>query len=312
MPAYHQGAEVEAFDKAGAVCRFYSVDENLIPREEQLGQLLSERTRALHIIHYWGFPQDVIHWRKWCDDRDLFLIEDGAQALLSSSGGVQVGSLADLAVFCLYKSFGLPDGAAALCRAGLTEPKGMQSSGLGGFVRRLGSALSARSNLAAAIRYGLIPEREDARTGGEFLPGELDLEDPSQQPSWLTGRLIPHVIEEAAAGRRRRNYRSLLRSLESKVPAAFRTLPDGAVPIAFPIETPEASRSLREFSARGISAGILWPTRHPLVPPNDWAMGDHFRQRVVALPVHQELSDEHLERIADAATDLAPTSPDAR
>ena len=302
VPGYHQGAEIEAFHRYGLKCRFYGVDERLAPRQEHLDRLLGSSTRALHIIHYWGFPQDVARWRRWCDAHGLFLVEDGAQALLASSGGFPVGTESDLAVFCLYKSFGLPDGAAAICRVDLPAPHGARNLGLGGFTRRLGSALSARSRMAALIRSRLIPEREAAREEGEFLPGEIDLGDPGRRPSVLATVLIPRIVSQTAATRRRTNYERLLRDLGGRVPQPFRRLPAGAVPIAFPLETTDATRGLSALRSLGISAGILWPTRHSLVPVGDWWASDHFRAHVIALPVHQELAPADLDRIVDSAS----------
>ena len=45
------------------------------------------------------------------------LIEDAAQAWLATRDGTPVGSHGDLAFFCLYKSVGLPEGAALVMRS---------------------------------------------------------------------------------------------------------------------------------------------------------------------------------------------------
>ncbi len=301
VPAYHQGSEIEAFSKAGLSCRFYRVDDRLEPLGEDLDRLAGTRTRGLHIIHYWGFPQDVGRWRKWCDDRGLVLIEDGAQALLATHQGVPVGSEADLAVFCLYKSFGLPDGAAALCRSDLPQPRSGAPLGSGALARRVGSAFTARSRVLARVRAAVAPEREASRNEGGFLEGEFELGDPFRPPSRLTSRLLLRVVESAAANRRRSHYAFLLERLRARVPKPFNSLPDGAVPIAFPIEVQHGLTQAATLRREGIVGGVLWPTRHPIVPDGDWRRADYFRDHVLALPVHQELTTEQLERIAAAA-----------
>jgi dTDP-4-amino-4,6-dideoxygalactose transaminase len=63
VPAYHHGSEVEAFERAGIVCRFYDVDDRLSPNETKLESLLDASVRALYLIHYFGFPQDAGRWR---------------------------------------------------------------------------------------------------------------------------------------------------------------------------------------------------------------------------------------------------------
>jgi dTDP-4-amino-4,6-dideoxygalactose transaminase len=103
VPAYHHGSEIEALVRAGLTCRFYEASEGLAPDERELEALLGPRTRALHLIHYLGFPQEATRWRAWCEERGLFLIEDAAQAWLGSLEGRPLGSFGDIAIFCLYK-----------------------------------------------------------------------------------------------------------------------------------------------------------------------------------------------------------------
>ena len=65
VPAYHHGSEIEALTQAGLLCRFYGSGSRLEPDEADLAELIGPRTRALYLIHYLGFPQDVRHWRAW-------------------------------------------------------------------------------------------------------------------------------------------------------------------------------------------------------------------------------------------------------
>ncbi len=87
VPAYHHGSEIEALVRAGIVCRFYDVGQRLEPDEKELEALLDTPVRALFLIHYLGLPQNAARWRAWCDEHGLLLIEDAAQAWMSSSGG---------------------------------------------------------------------------------------------------------------------------------------------------------------------------------------------------------------------------------
>src|SRR5215216_1209594 len=116
VPAYHHGSEVEALTRAGLTASFYGGSDALEPIESELDGLVEPRTRALLLIHYLGFPQDLARWRRWCDERGMFLIEDAAQAWLARDDDRPVGSVGDLAMFCLYKTYGLPDGAALVSR----------------------------------------------------------------------------------------------------------------------------------------------------------------------------------------------------
>lgn len=300
VPTYHQGSEIEAFVRAGLVLRYYEVDDMLQPVERDLDRLVGPRTRALHLIHFWGFPALPDRWRKWCDGRGLFLVEDGAQALLARSAGRPVGSFGDLAVFCLYKSFGLPDGAAVICKADLTGTFSKASSGVSAALRRVGSSF-AQQSVALSGLYRSLGRGDAVRRGfGEFLPGELELDDPNAPPSRATTMMLRRVVDRAAAVRRRHNFLFLRSRLEPRMPRALSELVPGAVPIAFPVESKDAERLQRALYEFGIDAGRLWPTWHPTLSPESHPIADYFRSSVVAVPCHQELREQDLQHIADA------------
>ena len=299
-PAYHQGAEIEAFVRAGLRVRYYDTDASLEPVPENLDDLLTREVRALHLIHYWGFAQNAARWKVWCDERGLLLIEDGAQAFMSSFAGTPAGASGDLAVFCLYKSFGLPDGAAAFCTTSLPEPRARTRFGLAPLIRRVGSALAMRSSGAARLHSKLSPSASATRVFGEFLEGEYELGDPWDPPSLATRMSMSWVIDSRAAFRRREHYSFLLTALREVVPKPFRILKEGAVPIAFPIETDTPRDLAAALVDRGIDTGVLWPTWHPTLPVDRFPVARRFRECVLALPVHQELPLSDIEWIAES------------
>ncbi|MFG3438310.1 DegT/DnrJ/EryC1/StrS family aminotransferase [Nonomuraea sp. NPDC047897] len=63
---------------------------------------ITERTKAIVVMHYGGHPCDLRAFRKLADDHGLLLIEDAAHALHASRDGQRAGSVGDLAVFSFY------------------------------------------------------------------------------------------------------------------------------------------------------------------------------------------------------------------
>jgi len=150
VPAYHHGAEVEAFERAGARPRFYAGTADLAPHADELERLLRPSTRALHLIHNLGFVQDSPRWAAWCRERDLLLIEDCAPAWLAATGGRPAGTYGDLAVFSLYKTVALPDTGAAICSSRC--PRRGRRPGSGSARLRRAMPLGYRSALALSAR----------------------------------------------------------------------------------------------------------------------------------------------------------------
>lgn len=294
VPSYHHGSEIEALLRAGLSCRFYECTARLEPDQAELEDLLTDRTRALLVVHYLGFPQDTVRWRAWCDERRLLLVEDAAQAWLAAVDETPVGSLGDVSIFCLYKTFGIPEGAALVGPSRTQiEEGGRGSLGFGPLARRHAAWLRSRSSLLGRVGPSTI--RVSSTIDDEFVLG-----DPNVSPSLGTKFLLPRIARVEAAARRRDNYAFLLARLGDAVAAPFSRLPEGASPFVFPIETPRKDVVLARLEQDGIHAFDFWSVAHPALPRGAFAHTAALRERIVGLPVHQELRRTDLERIADS------------
>jgi dTDP-4-amino-4,6-dideoxygalactose transaminase len=295
VPAFHHGSEIETLVRLGLVCKFYGGGDGLAPDESELDSLRTPRTRALYLIHYNGFPQDALRWRRWTDERGLLLVEDAAQAWLATSAGAPVGGVGDVSLFCLYKTFGLPDGAAVLARVPPASPGRRSPVGAGALVRRHASWWMERSGLLAA--------GAELRRERPYDPSlDFALGDPETPPSAATRFLLPRIADPGAAGNRHANYVALLGELGEAVGAPFASVPEGASPFAFLFETDRREEVVRRFRARGIGAYPFWLAFHPATPVDQFPGIAARRRRTVALPVHQELTQSAVDRIVAAAS----------
>jgi dTDP-4-amino-4,6-dideoxygalactose transaminase len=78
-------------------------------------------------------------------------------------------------------------------------------------------------------------------------------------------------------------------------------LPAGASPFAFPLETERKAELVTELFDQGIAAADWWSIPHPSLPAERYPRASALRERVVGLPVHQELTRRDVERVAAAA-----------
>jgi dTDP-4-amino-4,6-dideoxygalactose transaminase len=288
-PAYHHGSEVEALERSGARCVFYDCDAGLAP--DGLERLVGERTRALHLTHHLGLPQDAARWRRWCDERGLVLVEDAAQAWLARTGDRPAGAFGDLAIFSLYKTFGLPDGGALLSRSDAPEADGPRKAAVLGLALEHAAWVAGRSRAAGGAVSRLRPSRPyDAAA-------DRDMGAP-RPASAATLVALRRVADPAVAERRRENYDLLLARLGDRVAPPFDTLAPGACPLVLPIAATDKPALLRHLRAKGIRALDLWSVPHPSLPRDRFPRAAALRRTVIGLPVHQELRRRDLERIA--------------
>lgn len=89
--------------QAGCVPVFCDVDlETHNIEVDQLEEALSDKTRAVMIAHTLGNPFDLKAVKKFCDNNNLWLIEDCCDALGSKYDGKYVSTFGDVATFSFY------------------------------------------------------------------------------------------------------------------------------------------------------------------------------------------------------------------
>jgi dTDP-4-amino-4,6-dideoxygalactose transaminase len=300
VPAYHHGSEVEALLQAGVHVRFYKLTDMLEPDPNHLQSLLTPEVRVLYLVHYLGFPQDAPRWSQWCEDRGLLLFEDAAQAFLTEIDNRPVGSFGDVGIFCFYKTYGIPDGGGVISMVPPALPESEVKQGGWRVFKRHFNWIAERWAFIGTLHLMCKPLVKLLKKKNHDPYKEFDLGDPYTPPSTMTMRLLPRLVDKTTAGRRRENYKFLLRHLGHLVPRPFSLLPEGACPFAFPIEIDDAPEVLARLRRLGVEGILFWRNAHPSLPVMDFPVSRAYRSRVFAVPVHQELTQSELQQIVEA------------
>jgi dTDP-4-amino-4,6-dideoxygalactose transaminase len=307
-PAYHAGPDVEALLDLGIDVGFYAGTPDLEPDPEELQGLLTPETKALYLIHYLGFAQDAPRWRRWCDERDLLLIEDAAQGWLSELDGRPLGSFGDVGFTNPYKKLPAPNGAFAIASRPLDPPAGRQPFGFdrnwepvdqsGGLAHMLSAWAGQGVGAIGAARMRLRGPGGSA----EFDPLEhAQLGDLNERPARSSVYLLPRVAGYEVREARRANYARLLGSLSDRVVPPFGSLPPGACPWFFPVRVDAPMRAVEALLDHGVSAIQYWAAGHPACDESKFPAVSERRATTLALPVHQALKRSHVEHIAESA-----------
>lgn len=84
----------------GARPVFCDVDpRTLNPRREDVEKALTERTKAVIVLHYGGYPGEIAEIAQLCRERGLKLVEDAACAVASRVDGTACGTFGDIATW---------------------------------------------------------------------------------------------------------------------------------------------------------------------------------------------------------------------
>lgn len=100
----------------GAIPVFADVNENTGCLEpESIVKCITDRTKAILVVHQFGFPADMVSIKKIADKYDLNIIEDCAQAHGAQLDGRYVGSFGDIGVFSMNVNKTIQCGEGGIC-----------------------------------------------------------------------------------------------------------------------------------------------------------------------------------------------------
>ena len=77
-------------------------------------------------------------------------------------------------------------------------------------------------------------------------------------------------------------------------------LPDGVCPLGFPILLEERDAMRRALARRGIGVRMFWDELPGELPVQDFPDSAYLRDRILVLPIHQDMEDRHLDCLVDA------------
>jgi hypothetical protein len=318
VPAYHHGVEVSALVAAGAIPRFFRVDDRMQLDLEDAARRIGPRTRALYVIHYAGFAQPMDDVLALARRRGLLVVEDCALSLLAAEGTRPVGTTGDAAVFCFYKALPVPNGGALVLNGGAPEdgPPTPEPAPLLSTLSHAAGSLLAN----AALRGGGAGEalRDAARRASALARGALGLRpvstgtpvfDPAHVHlgmSPLATSIARRLDAAAIVAARRRNYFLLLGRLRERVAPIFGALPPGAAPLFYPLAVDDKPALRARLAAHRIESIDFWRDPHPLCPAETFREAEALRRRVLELPVHQDLEPADVAHVARAVLEALP------
>jgi len=93
---------------------FYSLKEDLTPDWDSVSDQLATKTKAILMVNYFGFPQNINDFQKFCNKHNLILIEDNAHGYGGKVNGYELGSFGDISINSPRKSLGLLSGGQLL------------------------------------------------------------------------------------------------------------------------------------------------------------------------------------------------------
>ena len=318
VPDYHSGNEVLALRAAGATVHFYPIGRDMQPDLDAVEQLCERHDPdVLYVIHYLGWPQPMQTLCNMCRQRTMLLIEDCALSLLSEPRGETLGTFGDWAVFCLYKTLPVPNGALLVQNTtplGALDRLQLRPAGAISVIGRVAELVVQRVRANAnAIGATLQSAKQIAgRTMGAIdvnrsNVGDIgfNVDDVDLGMSSMSQRLLHRFNFNEIRRKRVSNYHELGESLNGSVAHLHGQLEDGLCPLFYPIVVDDKPAAARALRAHGVQALEFWNHGADSIA-SESADVQYLRSHVLALPIHQDLSTRQLHHMADRVAKIVP------
>ncbi|WP_143871763.1 DegT/DnrJ/EryC1/StrS family aminotransferase [Catenovulum sediminis] len=270
-------ATAGAINEVGAEIRFADVDEDYNLDPQRVVEKISEKTKAIIVVHLTGNPAKMNEFRSIADEYGLVLIEDAAQAIGAKYQGRKVGSLGDVACFSLHPL------------------KNFHLMGDAGFITMRDSEIFER--VKKLRNHGLI-NRDEAGFWGrnsrcDTLQAAIGLKKLPYFEKW-TAR-----FQQIAA-----IYTSELTGI---VQCPYFRKEDAPVFHNFVIQVEKRAEFMQILLDHGVETKIHYPVPLHLMQAaknlgykkGDFPVVEKQAERIVSLPIYPELSNEQVEHVVN-------------
>ena len=162
MPSYTFVSTANAFVLRGAKIIF--ADSNSLNPNidaDQIESLITEKTKAIVVVHYAGIACDMDRINEIANRNNLYVIEDAAQAIDSFYKGKPLGSLGDLSAFSFHETKNIIAGEGGLLSINSKQ-----------FMDRAEIIWEKGTNRSAFFR-GEVNKYGWVDIGSSFLPSEI-------------------------------------------------------------------------------------------------------------------------------------------
>jgi dTDP-4-amino-4,6-dideoxygalactose transaminase len=312
VPAYHCGSELDVLLSAGLKVRLYRISAAAEIDPEDLQKRITSATKAIYVVHYFGFPQSTARIAELCRSKGIHLIEDCALSPFTESDGRRLGSAGDVAVYNFPKVLPVPDGGALVINNSTlrrdtwsVEPPPAHAVREGVIRLLKQSFLRVQPNISARALFALLSrkENEPAIAAARIAIPESYYFDPAMTDrsiSSVSARVLARTDVAELRSRRRENYSRLSQHL-SQLPGCkplFAQLPSGVCPLSLPVVVRDARQAARRLRSRSVPAIAWWAGYHrAALNWNDFPEACSLKDHVLALPIHQQLNDRDVDFI---------------
>lgn len=296
LPSYTFSSTANAFVLAGAKLVFVDIRPDTMNIDEKLIEAaITPRTKAICVVHYAGVSCEMDEIMAIAERHGLKMVEDAAQAVMSTYKGRACGAIADFGCYSFHetKNYSMGEGGALLIR---------EDDGRAEILREKGTNRSQ-------FLLGMVDKYTWVNYGSSYLPSELNA-------AYLYAQLEAANEINNARLHSWDLYLELLTPLKDKGLIELPVIPEGCVHNAhmFWLKTKNLSERtalIAWLKERGIGSAFHYVPLHSA--PAGLKFGRFHGEdkyttaesdRLVRLPMYYGLTDEDVKTVVRAVEEF--------
>jgi dTDP-4-amino-4,6-dideoxygalactose transaminase len=270
----------ETITQAGARVVFVDIEPDYFTIDaSKIEEKITRRTKAIIPVHLYGQPAEIDKIKDICDDQNLHLIEDCAQAHFATYDGQKVGTFGIAGTFSFYPG------------------KNLGAYGDAGAIITDDSILAEKMRMFA--NHGALQKHHHQIEG---INSRMD----GIQAAVLSVKL--QYIDKWNENRYQNalQYNELLKNVKEINTPLIRNNASHIFHI-YEIRATNRDELQEHLQNQGIATAIHYPTALPFLKaygylgytPQDFPVAHSFQRQILSLPMYPELSDDAIQWITD-------------
>jgi dTDP-4-amino-4,6-dideoxygalactose transaminase len=307
LSAYNCGSEVDALLASGLVIRCVDCEPTGFLSLDSIVGAATQKTRAIYVIHPFGWPQPLDAIDAWRREKGLLLIEDCALSLFSSHpDGTPLGLRGEASIFSFPKTLPTPDGGVLSLASGRSPNIDLRRPPLARSLRQTASRVKAWIQRQRPLRDELCmvapsPAKDHGTPAIEDMPGDYYFGSwrTGRAASNITRRVVERVDPAGVARQRRENYVAMGKALEgAPVRPLFSDLPAGVCPLFYPVISENRQEISEALEKAGIVSYEWWSGGHRRIDWEKYPVALGLKRQVLPIPVHHHLNQADMRNVA--------------
>lgn len=321
LPTYHCPTMISPAVALGAEVIFYPLNETGAPDIEWLEKNMGSRITVLLMAHFFGIPQSISTIRRWCDQHNIFLIEDCAHAIFGSIEEDRIGSIGDIAIGSLPKFFPVLEGgfwisnnpkivppslkaipaSSQIKSAANMIDEGARFSRLAG-LNTLFRILFCSIRLIRKILFKSLLRPTPKQSHNNY---NIDVNLAKSKLTTLSRWICIMSARQKIIDTRQKNYRLLAYELSGNdnYKPLFSKIPASCAPYVFPLWVESPDPGYLKLRSIGLPVS-RWDRLWSNVPMIERDFGMDWSHHVLQIACHQDLSDADIFRIAKTIKEI--------